>query len=212
MRWRWIAAWHIVNPVARLFFRMKVYGRENVKKCKACLIASNHVSHLDPPMIGYAAKRELFYIAKVELFQMSRFFAWLIRTYNAYPIKRNATDISIIKLIGNILKKGHPVVIFPEGTRSKIGDFLPFKPGVGMLAIKYGVPVIPTYIHGTDVPLSDFLKRKSRIIVVFGEPVYPEGFNRDKESYVKFTDIINERVRSLRNFCRKKLLEVSRNG
>ena len=212
MKWRWVIGWHLIDLIAKPIFRIKVFGRKYLKGMKACLIASNHVSHLDPPMIGYAAKKELFYIAKIELFQLSKFFAWLIKEFNACPVRRNATDISLIKLIGEILKKGHPVVIFPEGTRSKIGDFLPFKAGVGMLAIKYNVPVIPTYIHGTSIPLKEYLKRKARMFVSFGEPVYPYNFKRNKESYIKFTEIINERVKSLRDFYRKKLLEVSRNG
>jgi len=198
MRWRWFLGWHITYPIFRIALGVRVHGRRYVPKKGAVLIAANHMSFIDPPLMGHAAKRECFFLAKEELFGQSKFFRWLISYYNAIPIKRGkAFDIHLFKESSKLIKKGQAIILFPEGTRSLEGKFLPFKTGVGMLALRYNVPVVPAYIRNTHRPLKEWLSRRSRIEVFFGEPLRPQGPSKDKKTYEEFTLHIEREVHRL---------------
>lgn len=203
MRLRWKLGWSVVGPTLRLLFGVHVHGREHVPRKQALLIASNHMSFIDPPLVGHAVQRECWYLAKEELFGQSRFFRWLIAYFNAIPIKRDKTfDTTLFRKVRELIKKRKPIIIFPEGTRSRSGRFLPFKSGVGMLALRYNVPVLPVYIRNTDRPVSEWISRRSRVEVFIGEPLYPEGPSKDKEAYERFTEQVEEEVHRLADVAR----------
>jgi len=96
-----------------------------------------------------------------------------------------------------LIKKKQAITLFPEGTRSLKGTFLPFKSGVGMLALRYNIPVVPTYIKNTHRPWHEWLSRRSRVEVFFAEPIYPECPSKNKEAYEKFTLHIEREVHRL---------------
>ncbi len=187
MKLRWRIAWLATYPFARLFLHLQVLGRDRL--CKgAQIIAANHVSNADPLILGWAAARELHFLAKAELFQASRFFSWLIRSWNAWPVRRGMADPAALKHCEQILRSGNTLVLFPEGSRSPTGEIRPFKPGVGMLALKTGVPVVPALISGLEhswvsyLADKDFVRKGFRrrphgcspIRVFFDEPLHPE--------------------------------------
>ncbi|MEO0081376.1 MAG: lysophospholipid acyltransferase family protein [candidate division WOR-3 bacterium] len=203
-------AWLATYPLAKLLFRLRVFGRE-VLGPGPQILASNHLSNVDPLIVGWAAARELHFLAKEELFRASRLFDWLIRAWNAWPVRRGVPDPAAIRHCTEVLQRGQTLVLFPEGTRSRTGEMAEFKPGVGMLAINAMVPVVPTRISGLDQSWISYLADRDFVIrgfrhkpaqnpwieVRFGEPVHPADFRRSREGYVEMTRVIEARVREL---------------
>ena len=133
------------------------------------IIAANHVAYVDPPFIGSVCPRELFYLAKAELFS-NALFGKLLRKVNAIPINRGVFDRKAITQAIRLLKEGKALLFFPEGTRSRDGNFLEPKLGLGMIAREAGVPIIPAYISNSSNLLSSLLKRR-RMIIGFDAPI-----------------------------------------
>ena len=160
-----------------VFFRVagswEVRGGENVPKRGAVLIAPNHLSFLDPPLVGCALRRPGWFMAKAELFEIPG-LRWLIRGMHAYPVKRGVPDRAALKRTLRHLKEGEIVCVFPEGRRSVNGELGPVEIGIGMLAVKSGAPVVPVGIRGTDRMLPRDSKRvhRARIRVRFGPPLH----------------------------------------
>lgn len=162
----------------KIFFNWEVKGKKYIPRKDGFIIASNHLSYLDPPVIGVASPRKLRYLAKSSLFK-TPVLSFLIKIYGAIPIEREKEySISIRKGL-EILKNGEGLVIFPEGTRNPKGEVKIPKKGVAFLAYKTGVPVIPVKIKGTEKALSvggKFIK-PAKVKVVFGPPVKVESNN-----------------------------------
>ena len=156
----------------KLFFDFKVFGEENIPE-GGVIIASNHVSYLDPVILGASVyRRRIFYMAKEELFKIP-ILRNLIKYLGAFPVKRGSPDIKALKKALEILKENKILLIFPEGTRGDGKKLLPPKKGLGLLVSKSKVPVIPAYIFGTEKVLpkgAKFLKL-NKIRVYFGKPI-----------------------------------------
>ncbi|MCE0482837.1 MAG: 1-acyl-sn-glycerol-3-phosphate acyltransferase [Methylacidiphilales bacterium] len=168
-----------------LLHRIRIEGRENVP-AGGCLIVSNHVSYMDPTTVGWAVAREIYYLGRKTLFKPP-IGNWLMPMCNVLPIDRDGHDISGLRRIIRMLKEGHSVLLFPEGTRSPDGNLQPAEPGAGLIALKAGVPVLPARVFGTYESLSRHMKRLHfhPIRVVIGRPytpTVPEGM-REKEAY-----------------------------
>jgi len=177
MKLRYRLAVRVTNFIWRLLFGFKVYGRENIPEKGGVIIASNHLTNYDPPLVGTAIwKREAFFFAKEELFIVNPFYSWLLKYFNAYKVSRTEIDKEAIRHTEELLKKGLCVIMFPEGTRSRKGVFLDAKPGVGFIAARTNVSVIPTYIHKVNSPLILQFLRRVRPLVIFGEPIHPDMF------------------------------------
>ena len=146
----------------------EVRGREHVPKSGAVIVASNHISFWDPPLVGTAAIRELHFLAKGELFQ-TPILGPLIRTFNAIPIKRGVADLSGLTKAMDVLRAGHALIVFPEGTRNRSGTLHAARPGVGMLAVSTDALVVPTYIVGSNRP-GKWMLHLGRLRVAFGPP------------------------------------------
>jgi 1-acyl-sn-glycerol-3-phosphate acyltransferase len=163
----------IAFPLARLFMGLKVEGHANIPRTGCLIIASNHISNWDPPVLGVAValRREVFYLAKEELFKPSKFYSLLIKKYNAIPIRRTTIDRKSIRKASFLLRKGRVIVIFPEGRRNKNPreGFLKPLPGVGYLALKSKAPIIPTYIENTAASMRALITRRTRVLVRFGK-------------------------------------------
>lgn len=192
--------WHSINFVLKHFFGRRVTGWEHVPRQGACIIASNHIALIDPPFLGTAAPREVTFVAKQELF---RFFLlrWLITSLNAMPLRRQGGDAGAIKLILKKLSQGWAVVMFPEGTRSRTENFLPVKSGVGLIARRCLVPIVPAYIEGTNRKLSDLLKGRYKLLTRFGSPItadeivkYPDS----KEGHQQISQLVMDRIMRLK--------------
>ncbi|NLN07690.1 MAG: 1-acyl-sn-glycerol-3-phosphate acyltransferase [Firmicutes bacterium] len=130
-----------------VFFRWQVKGRENIPSEGPFILCANHISWMDPILLGCLTGRVVRFMAKEELFQrpLSRI---VVKGLHAFPVKRQAADRRAIKTALSILVSGQGVGIFPEGTRSKTKELLPPLPGVGFLAVKSEAPVVPVAICG----------------------------------------------------------------
>ena len=157
----------------RLWFGLRVTGAEHIPSRGSALLVSNHQSILDPPLIGGAAPRQIFFLAKAELFRIP-LFGRLIRALHARPVRREGSDPSALKTAARLLEEGRALLVFPEGTRSIDGRLGEAKPGIGMLAVMSGAPVIPTYISGTleSLPKGAVRPRRSQVSVRFGPALH----------------------------------------
>lgn len=171
-------------------WRRQVIGHGNVPATGGFIVAPNHVSYADPPLVGSAMKRPMFFMAKQELFD-TPVLGFLIHRTNAFPVKRGQGDIGAIRAAQRLLKSGKPLLMFPEGTRSKDGNYGKARAGVGMIACMMQVPVLPVRIVNSRHMLG-FKKIK----VIFGKPVYPPK-DADRDMYQKFSEQVLEEIKKL---------------
>jgi len=146
--------------IARILFGLIVRGSEKVPRHGGLIIACNHISEMDPPVLGFSIPRTFAIMAKVELFK-HRFGDFFLGKLNAFPVNRAGIDTKALRTAIEYLKGGEAVVIFPEGTRSHDGRLLPVKLGISLIASVSGAPVLPAFIWGTD-HATDALKRKGK--------------------------------------------------
>ena len=161
-----------IAAIGRVWFRLTVVGADRVPREGRLLLASNHLSVLDPALIGAVLPRELDYMAKTELFRIPG-FGPLIRRLNAHPVDRSGSDSAALRLALRLLGDGRAVLVFPEGTRGTEGQLQPARAGAGMLAALSGAPVVPVYVQGSGraLPRGAVLPRPARVTVVFGAPI-----------------------------------------
>ena len=178
-----------------LLFSPKVIGAENVPKEGAMIMAANHMSNWDPPILGTYLPRTVGYMAKEELFKPAIAGA-IIKSLNAFPVKRGASDRGAIKMALNILKKGLCLGIFPEGTRSRDGKLHKAQAGVSLIAAMSKAPVVPTALIGTNKIWSKE-EKFPQLTIVFGEPIYYEGKSNDKAALEEFSQEIMKKIENL---------------
>jgi cytidylate kinase len=159
----------LVRWFFKLVFGLRITGSENLEFKENFLFASNHLSYADPPIVGCTLNREVWFVAKKELFR-NRLFAWLIRTYHAVEIDREEISRTSIKMLLGLLQKGLSVLMFPEGTRSLDGELGELKSGLGFVARLSGTTIIPVYASGTNELKQCFLRRK-KLEVRIGPPI-----------------------------------------
>ncbi len=146
MRWFRFARW-CCKVFCKLFFRIHIYGRENVPDEGAVVLVGNHQSYLDPVFCGIYLKRPLYFLARDSLWK-NRFFGRMISSVNTIPVKQDKGDLSAMRKVISKLKEGWGVCLFPEGTRTSDGKIMPFKPGFGLLCRRGGAAVVPVVIDG----------------------------------------------------------------
>ncbi len=151
----------------KTIWRRDVIGVENVPREGGLILASNHASFVDPPLVGSAVPRRVYFMAKQELFETPG-FGWFIKQLNAFPIRRVERDLGAFRMAQKILTAGECLILFPEGTRQRGGRLGRARPGVGMLAVKTNSPVVPVYVHNSEKTGS-----LAKLAVVFGAPLFP---------------------------------------
>ena len=192
----------LFSEIARGFFDYRVVGRENIDIPGAALIISNHVSFMDPPLVGIAFDEPLHFLAKKSLFD-NPIAGAIFRSWQAIPVDQDAPGPGSLKAVMRQLRAGEKVIIFPEGNRSEDGNFQKPENGVGLVIAKAGVPVIPARVFGAfeALPRHRTLPQPSRVTVVYGRP-----WNVDlthyketgKELYQKLAEESMERIGELR--------------
>ena len=162
----------VFSTIFAVFFRWRIEGEENIPAGGA-IIAANHISLWDPPLVGTALSRSIHFMAKEELFA-NKLFSSIITALNAFPVKRGSADRNAIRKAIALLTQGELLGLFPEGTRSKTGELGKPEAGVAMIALKANVPIIPTAIIGTNLVFSK-QSLLPQFIIRFGNPVYPDS-------------------------------------
>jgi len=155
----------VAASVHHMWFRGEVAGTENFPASGPFLIASNHASHFDPPLVGSHVPRQMRFFARKSLWN-SKVFAWWLNQVETIPVERDSGDVGAIKRVLQALKENRAVVLFPEGTRSPDGNLQTPKAGVGLMACKTGVPVVPCRVYGSFAAFG-----KGQAIPQFGTPI-----------------------------------------
>lgn len=171
----------------KVFHHWQVSGREHVPLDGAVIIASNHISNLDPPLVGSGCARKVNFMAKAELFKIP-VVGWLIRDFGAFPVRRGAGDRAALRTVFKLLENGEVLGLFPEGTRSKSGETEEGQSGAATFALRSGATVVPAAIIG---PVEMFKPVK----LIYGKPVDLsrfQGVKANKEMIAEATqDIMN---------------------
>ena len=192
-----------------LFWPIKTKGKKNLIKESSLILAVNHVSYLDPIVLGVAVRRQIHFIAKKEIFNIP-ILGFIIRSLGAIPVDRKKANPVSIKKSFLVLKKGNILGIFPEGARSMNGELLEFNIGLIKIALKTKSPIIPVGINGTfsiyppKAKFPNFFKRKN-IYINFGEPIYLDNTRAKDIKYQKESLLlIKEKIKELANSIANK--------
>ncbi len=183
----------------RLAYGMKITGMENLPRTGKIVVASNHRSNFDPPILGGTLPRETHFFAKAELFEIP-ILGRLIRYLNAFPVRRGEFDRSSLDQCLSVLKHDGLLLFFPEGTRAPHDGFLQAKLGIGWVVSLAQAPVVPVYIHGSKERKPQLLGRPG-ITMVVGKPIPVESLApaglRGRELYQEMADRILDAIREL---------------
>ena len=163
----WALGRPTIGAAVELAARLQVYGAERVPLTGGLVVAANHFSWVDPPALGAASPRTLYFMAKVEVHRIPG-LGHLMRTFGAFPVRRGESDREAVRTMRGIVRDGGALGMFAEGTRQRSGVPGTVLPGAAMVAITEGVPVVPAAIHGSQVwRLGNF----APVSVAWGEPM-----------------------------------------
>lgn len=181
----------LIHGFCLITHRVKKIGEENIPKEGPYILCGNHTSNWDPVILISCTKRKICFLAKEELF-CNRFFIWLAKIFEIFPVKRGKQDIESTKNSLKVLKEGKLLGLFPEGTRNGIAKNGKAKNGAAYLALKTGVPVIPIGIK------SNF-KLFSKVTMKYGKPISFDKYekNTDKEVLDKVSKEIMDNIMTL---------------
>lgn len=187
-----------------MFFRLRVYGIENVPEQGAFVLVSNHQSFLDPLFCGVPLKRCLHFLARDSLFA-NWFFGRLISSVNTIPVRRGKADFTAVKKIIGKLKERNGVCLFPEATRTQDGRIASFKPGFGLLCRRGEAAIVPVVIEGAFECWprhKKIFKPGAEIIVSYGKCITAEQVKKMKER--ELAESLTDTLRRMQNDCRIK--------
>lgn len=178
--------WHFFRTVYATYFRWRVYNPERVPLTGPVILASNHASFIDPPLVGAGLKRDINYLARESLFRFPGIGA-LLRSWNSVPVDRDGGGARGLKAILNRLHAGGGIILFPEGTRTRDGKLQPARSGIGLTVIKSDAPVVPVRVFGTFEAYNRTMKfpRPRRIAVKYGRPMNFTGLRAEAKTCAK---------------------------
>ena len=210
----YLLTYKLIAVTIRLILRfnggLATKGTDNVPSEGGVIIASNHISYLDPPLLGSVLPRLATFMARKGLFDVPVLGRMITRA--AFPIDREKPRPSTIKNAVRRLKKGALIVMFPEGRRNETGQLLEARRGVGMIATMSNVPIVPALIIGTDkaLPVNAKWLKRHKISVIFGKPIYHKSFTEstDSPSHIKH-DKISDNVMSAIKELQKKYADTN---
>lgn len=192
--WFWVTLRAVARFIYLLKLNLRVIGRENVPEEGAFIIASNHLSWMDVPLVPSFLKRKVVYMAKEELFYGK--VGWIVRLLGAFPVKRGEADRQSLRAADTQLKAGKIFMIFPEGTRSKTRQLGKGHVGLGMIALRAGVPVVPVAVWGSE---NSFKKLRPRVTISYGKPLLltPKGKKITREDIEEATEEVMRAIAAM---------------
>jgi 1-acyl-sn-glycerol-3-phosphate acyltransferase len=198
--WIWRVLWVLIHWLRPLICRIRIEGTEHVPAHGGGVVACNHTLGVDWIALGYASPRELYYMAKAEAFQINRVITWILQQGGVFPVRRGANDVAALQYAINLVRGGHLIGMFPEGTRSQTGALRRAKAGAARIALEAVVPVIPAaVINGPALMTSWKRLRRPLITIRFGPPLHrllPPGEDLNQAAR-EFTDIIMRAIAAL---------------
>jgi 1-acyl-sn-glycerol-3-phosphate acyltransferase len=204
----YLAGWVLYRLAFALYFRWRVFHAERVPRTGPAILACNHASHLDPPLVGASLPRPICYLARQSLFAVP-LFGWVLRKVHAVPVDREGGGGAGLKAILNQLRLGQAILLFPEGTRTLDGNLQPARSGIGLAVIKSAAPVIPIRVFGTYQAFGKKTRcpRPHPVRICFGEPLDFEPLRAEartcpkprlKEIYQEVADRIMQAIAEIR--------------
>jgi 1-acyl-sn-glycerol-3-phosphate acyltransferase len=184
----------VTTLIVAVALHLRVFGLRNVQARGAFIIASNHLAWADIPLVAVRLHRKVVYMAKEEYFT-SR-IAWVVRLLGAFPVKRGEGDRQALRTAEEQLKKGNILVMFPEGTRSRTRTMAKGHAGLGLIALRTGVPVVPVAIWGSEKVFKEF---RPRVTICYGNPMVfkPRGEKITREDIDETTDQVMRSIASM---------------
>lgn len=182
-----------IQPLVRVFVPLRSYGRERIPRTGGVVLASNHFGWIDPPALGAVCPRTIHYMAKVEAHRVPG-LGQLIRSFGAFSVRRGESDREAVRYMREVVREGHVLGLFAEGTRQRSGVPGRVQAGAAMAAIQEDAPIVPTAIHGSQHwrpgnwhPVS----------IAFGEPLRFEGLPKSGKGYREASQELERRIHSL---------------
>jgi 1-acyl-sn-glycerol-3-phosphate acyltransferase len=164
--------WSAYRALYQVYFRWRVYNAERVPLEGGVILASNHASYLDPPLVGSGVRRSINYLAREDLFRFP-VMGWVLRHWQVVPVDRDGGGAAGLRAILARLLAGGAIILFPEGTRTRDGRLQPARSGIGLTVIKSSALVVPVRVFGTFEAYGRhlWLPRPYRVAVKYGQPM-----------------------------------------
>ena len=194
----WKFCYVALSALRPLFCALKIEGAENIPRQGGAVLACNHPGGMDSFVLGFACPRQVFYMAKRELFNIHPVVSFLLHRIGAFPINRGARDTVAIQYSVDLLKQGRVLGMFPEGTRNRGRPMRRGKSGAVRIAIDAGVPVVPVAVQGIPHLHRNWYNpfKRTKLSVQFGQPVtFPPGTMEEVQEYT--TEIMLEIARMM---------------
>jgi 1-acyl-sn-glycerol-3-phosphate acyltransferase len=173
----------VFRTIFATYFRWRVFGTENVPTTGGVILAANHSSFIDPPLIGCGTNRIISMLARDTLFRFPP-MGVLLRSWGVVPVDRDGGGAKGLKIVMDQLLAGHAISLFPEGTRTRDGQLQPARSGIGLTVIKSTAPVVPVRIFGAFEAFGRHhaIPRPRRVILKYGKPMYFEKLRAEAKT------------------------------
>jgi 1-acyl-sn-glycerol-3-phosphate acyltransferase len=178
--------WTFFRAMFALYLRWRVIDAENVPTTGGVILASNHASYLDPPLVGAGLHRDINYLARQSLFRFPIVKQVLV-SWNSVPVDRDGGGAKGLKIILDRLLGGAGIILFPEGTRTSDGKLQPARAGIGLVVAKSEAPVVPVRVFGTFEAWgrNQKLPLPKRVTVRYGQPMHFEKLRAEAKNCSK---------------------------
>lgn len=178
--------WCVFRLLYKFYFGWRVYNPERVPLEGPVILASNHASILDPPLVGSGLRRGINFLARESLFRFP-LVGWVLRRWNSVPVDRDGGGAAGLRAILDRLLAGGAIILFPEGTRTRTGNLQPARAGIGLTVIKSTAPVVPVRVFGTFEAFGLHVRfpRPHRVAVKYGPPMRFEQLRAEAKTCPK---------------------------
>ncbi|HYV27566.1 MAG TPA: lysophospholipid acyltransferase family protein [Candidatus Eisenbacteria bacterium] len=178
--------WCFFRTIYKVYFRWRVFNPERVPLEGPVILAANHASFIDPPLVGAGIKRGINFLARESLFRYP-VVGWVLHKWNSVPVDREGGGAKGLKAILDRLLKGGAIILFPEGTRTRDGKLQPARSGIGLTVIKSVAPVVPARVFGTFEAFGRHMRfpKPHRIMVKYGQPMLFEKLRQEAKTCSK---------------------------
>lgn len=194
----WAIGRKTIGPAAQFVTRLKVYGAERVPASGGVVLAANHLSWIDPPVLGAACPRTVYFMAKIEAHRVPG-LGELMRAFGTFSVRRGESDRDAVRMMRQLVRDGHALGLFVEGTRQRTGELGKAQPGAAMVAINEEAPVVPCAIYGSFVwRLGSFRP----VSIAWGTPLRFEGLPRGGKGYKEASVEIERELAKLLGWLR----------
>jgi 1-acyl-sn-glycerol-3-phosphate acyltransferase len=189
----WTVGRATIGTAVRIVAPLRSYGAERVPMSGGLVVAANHFSWIDPPALGAASPRTLYFMAKVEAHRVPG-LGQLMRSFGAFSVRRGESDRDAVRMMRQVVREGNALGLFVEGTRQLAGEPGPVQPGAAMVAINENVPVTPVALHGSQTwRLGNF----HPVSLAWGQPMSFDGLPRGGKGYKEASVEIEREIRRL---------------